>query len=299
MLRARAALRNPGIDARGQAIFYGAEHTGCRNFQEVDGHVVYLGRGWVDDVVVASQGAAAVGADLLGYVQQQLDDGQLQATLSTSSSNWVGWFGWSGGVFLPDAYAAFRSQAPTGVTLPMGPGRPNFAWADEENMAVAAKYGEERFWAALNWRGADSINGLARVYLQTPTMGRLAEVTEDDVQFNPEGTWVTKTGSVEGFPAFAPPDKPINANMGVRYPVALRPDLSRAPPTNRDAGRATAYTLRFGPWLVAINASTSKDYTIALPTGFVSAVDLISEKTLVAPVTLGPKTSAVLHLDGL
>ncbi len=299
LLRARAPLRNPGLDASGHVTSFGAEHVGCRNFQEVDSHVVYLGRGWVEDVLVASRGVSVVGADLVGYVQQQFNEGQLQTTLSTSASDWSGWAGWWDVAHLPEYYAAFRAQPPAGVVLPMTAGQPDFAWFDAENMAVAAKQGEERFWAVLNWRGADSINRLARVYLQSPTTAWLGEVSEDDVQFTPAGQSVVKTGAVEGFPAFVPPDKPVNANIGVSYPAALRPDLTRVPPTNRDAGRGTAYTLRFGHWLVAINAHPTNGYLVPLPSDFAQAVDLVSLRTLAAPVTLSPKNAAVFRLPGL
>jgi hypothetical protein len=164
-------------------------------------------------------------------------------------------------------------------------------------MAIAAKHGDERFWAVLNWRGAGYINGLARVYLETPATSWLAEVTNNEVKFKASGKQATANGNVEGFPDWTPPDKPMTAEGGVLYPIALRPDLSQAPATNRDGGRGTAYTLRFGKWLVAINAHPSDPYTMLTPEGFVSGVDLISGKTLTLPVTLAPKSAVVFRLE--
>ena len=40
----------------------------------------------------------------------------------------------------------------TGYRLPMEPGSPNFAWADEEAGNVAIKNGDERLYMCLNWR---------------------------------------------------------------------------------------------------------------------------------------------------
>jgi hypothetical protein len=292
MLSVRAALRHFVADADGKQVAFAVEQIGCRNFQEVDTHLVYLGRGGAPDVAVAAAGAALVGSDVVGYLQQQFNDGQLLGTLSNIPSGY-----WSGAAYLHDDYQAFRAEPATGVVLPMTPGQPDFAWADEENMAIAAKHGDERFWAVLNWRGAGYINGLARVYLETPATSWLAEVTNNEVKFKASGKQATANGNVEGFPDWTPPDKPMTAEGGVLYPIALRPDLSQAPATNRDGGRGTAYTLRFGKWLVAINAHPTDPYTMLTPEGFVSGVDLISGKTLTLPVTLAPKSAVVFRLE--
>lgn len=292
MLSVRAALRHFVADGNGKRVAFAVEQIGCRNFQEVDTHLVYLGRGGAPDVAVAAAGAAVVGNDVVGYLQQQFDDGQLLRTLSAIPSGY-----WSGSPYLPEDYQAFRAAPATGVVLPMTPGQPDFAWADEENMAIAAQHGSERFWAALNWRGAGYINGLARVYLETPTTSWLAEVTNTEVKFNPSGKQATASDRVEGFPDWTPPDMPKNAEGGVLYPIALRPDLTQAPATNRDAGRGTAYTLRFGNWLVAINAHPTEPYDMLTPSGFTGGVELVSGKTLTAPVTLAPKSAAVFRMN--
>jgi hypothetical protein len=294
MMRARAALRYPATDSQGNAALVVPDAVGCRNDQEIGAHIAYLGNGTVDDVFVASQGAAAVGNDLVGYLQQEIADGQLAPRLSS----WLaGYAGWNGVVYLPDDDAAFEVQPQTGVLLPMTSGQPDFAWADDENMVVAAKHGEERFWTVLEWRGANAINRLAKVFVTTPDNARLAEVTVDDVQYQPTGGTVTRTGAVEGFPAFSPPDHPVNANQGLVLPLALRADLTAPPPTNRDSGRGTAYTLRYGHWLVAINAYPTAAYTVVTPPGFSSAVDLISGRNMAVPVKLAPLSAAAFYLS--
>jgi len=50
--------------------------------------------------------------------------------------------------------------------------------------------------------------------------------------------------------------------------MALRPDLTSPPPYNKDAGRATGYTLHYGHWLVGMNAHSTNSYTMKLPSGF-------------------------------
>jgi hypothetical protein len=293
MLRARAALRYPGIDANGNLISYVTEPIGCRNDQEINGHVAYLGRG-SDPVYVGAAGLAVIGADLLGYAQQQFDEGQLLNQIAVGK-------GGSGVVDIPDAYTAFRAQPRTGVRLPMSSDRPDFAWVDEENMVVAARHGEERFWAALNWHGTNAINRLAKVFVTSARVAHIAEVTLDDVQFNAAGYSVTRDGAVDNTPPHgrSPVDNPTNANIGEVLPVALRPDLDKAPPNNVDGGRGTGYTLRYGHWLVAINAHPTLPYTMQAPEGFAGGLDLVSGHRMGTTVILNPKTSAVFYMGSI
>ncbi|MDP9151313.1 MAG: hypothetical protein M3O36_15430 [Myxococcota bacterium] len=294
MVRARAALRYPALDSKGNVTSVAVEPVGCRNDQEVGGHTAYLGRGAVDDVFVASRGASIVGKDLVGYLQQELAEGQLTTTLSS----WLpGYAGWDGVAYLPSYASAVASEPQTGVVLPMTSGQRDFAWSDEENMVVAAKHGEERFWGALNWHCADAMNRLAKVFVTTPEIARVAEVTLDDVQYVPAGAYITRSSAVEGFAPLTPPDHPINANQGLVLPVALRPDLTAPPPTNRDGGRGTAYTLRYGHWLVAIDAHPAAPYTMAAPAGFAGGFDLLSGRVIATPVTLAPRSAVVFYLS--
>jgi hypothetical protein len=208
-----------------------------------------------------------------------------------------GWAGYFDLLALPDAYDAFVKLAPTGKKIPMSDGEPDFAWADRENMVVAAKHGDERFWAVLDWGCAASMNRLARVFTLTSTTGTIAEVGIDDVQYTPTGRLRVATGSVEGDGGLNPPDRPTNANVGQVQPIALRADLAAEPPENRDGGRADAYTLRYGHWLVGLNAHPTRSYTVRTPAGFTSAVDLASGRSYAGPVTIGPRSCVVFWLE--
>jgi hypothetical protein len=204
----------------------------------------------------------------------------------------------SGAPYLPDRYNAFKAQAQTGVKIPTTSGQPDYAWGDEVNMIIAAKHGEERFYTALFWHNTDAINGLAKVFLATTNVMRFAEVKINDVRFNSSGFVTMRGYQVEhlGFPQDEPPDPHDNINDGVCYAAALRSDLTTPPPNNRDSGRGTGYTLRFGNWLVAINAHYMTNYTMQLPAGFTSATNLVDGTVLTAPVILAPKTTVVFYL---
>lgn len=297
ILRARAGLRHPELDSQGYLASYAVEPIGCRNPHEMNSHIVYIGRGGYEDMLIGAQGASVIGTDLLGYLQQQFNEGQLSWLLwyaSYPDPNNFNYGNSVGAPLVPDYYAAFSSQAATAVKLPMSTGQPDFAWTDEENMVVAAKHGEERFWAVLNWHDADAINRLAKVFTLSDTTSRIADVSVDDVQYTPTGGKVLRNGDVQ---PDAPPDKPINANNGLRLPTAMRPDLSSVPPSNRDAGRASAYTLRYGHWLVGMNAHPSETYTMPLPTGFNGGTDLVSGTNYGTTVTIAPKTTVVFYLS--
>lgn len=291
MARARAHFRYPGVDDKGYLTMMGTDPIGVRN-NDLPGHYAYLGRYSPDDFLMASQGASVIGDDLLGYFQQGVNDGQAYRNFSSSYD--------LGSTteydpYLPGRWATIKAMAQTNVKLPATSGQPDFAWADEENMVVAAKHGEERFYVNLFWRQPKFINGLAKVFQLTPTTARLADAMVDDVRFRPTGASITTTNTLDPF--LNPPDNPMAAYGGLNFATAWRSDLSAIPSTNRDAGRGTGYTFRYGNWLVGINADYVTDYTVQTPTYFTSATDLISGSRVTGPVILKPKTSVVFYLS--
>lgn len=292
MLRARSALRYPGTDTSGWRAFVAAEPVGCRNSHGIGWHVGYVGNSDVDGLLVASLGVDTVGADLIGYAQQAEAEGNLFSRIELQTNI----AGWTDSIRVPEYFERFKAHTATGAKLPMSDGAPNFAWADRDNMVVAAKHGDQRFWAALNWRGAVAMNRLARVFVTTPENAFIGEVGIDDVQYTPAGRTLVASAKVEGYDGDTPPDKPTNANSGQSYPAALRPDLTREPSNNRDAGRADAYTLRYGHWLIGLNAHPTRSYEMKLPAGFTSAVDLASATTRSGPVTVAPRSYVVFYL---
>ena len=177
VLRARAPFRIPLPDSSGYRIMYVAEPIGNRN-NGLPGHVAYLSRGVGSDLDIAAQGVNVVGADIVGYVQQQMSEGQmLQAIASDNGSS----------LNIPDDYAAVKAMAQTGVKLPMTPGQPDYAWADEQNMVVAAKHGNETLFVNLLWHNPSAITQGAMVFDITPQTTRMAEVKVDDVRFDFSG----------------------------------------------------------------------------------------------------------------
>ncbi|MDP9033395.1 MAG: hypothetical protein M3O50_01190 [Myxococcota bacterium] len=290
MLRARAGFRFRGLDSNGFPVMYVTEPIGVRN-TNLPGHVAYITRGAIQQLALGGLGATAIGTDLLGYLQQEMADGQLLRAIAIDDA------GAPGAAYVPDEYAAFKAQPPTGVMLPTTPGQPDWAWADEENMVVAAIHGSEQLYVNMLWHSAEAIYGLAKVWSITPSLSRLAELYVDDVRYKASGKTFAPGPAIEQFPWATPPDNPINALSGVTFPVGMRSDLAAAPATNRDGGRGTGYTLSYGNWLLAINADHAATYSVNLPTGVTSAMDLVSHVVMTGPtVVLPPKTSVVFYL---
>lgn len=286
MLRARAVFRIPAPDDNGFLVMQGANPIGVRN-NSMPGHYAYLGRG--GEFHVAMLGAKVVGNDLLGYYQQAVDDGQLFRMVGDRCDD----------PYLPMRYAAIKAMPKTGVRLPMSPGARDFAWADEDNLVVAAKHGEERFFANLHWRAPNAVNGWAKVFLLDDETVHIAEVQVEDVRYRPTGILATMGSRIEKFNRAQPPDNPVNAYKGQRLPLAFRSDLTRIPPENPDSGKGTGYTLRYGHWLVGINAHHAEPYELLLPSNFTQATDLVSGRTFTEKVELPPRSSAVFYLPDL
>lgn len=305
LYRARAPFRYTGTDANGYQLMMGTEPIGLRNSWEMPGHPVYLGHYSADDFLLASQGASVIGNDLMGYFQQGINDGQAWQMAESVGYGNVG----NNNTqlpLLPDYWTKASTQPQTGVLLPQtnGAGLPDFGWADEQNMVVSAKHGtganEENFYANLNWRDPAYINGMAKVFDLRTDQARDAEVQMQDEQFVSSG--ITLYGSNIADNLHEPWDNPTMATAGLPFMEAMRSDLTSAPSQNQDGGRGTGYTLRWGHWLVGMNAyqtSTGTSYAMKMPSDFTSGTDLISGQTFSGQVTLQPQTAVVFYMDSV
>jgi fibronectin type 3 domain-containing protein len=308
LLQARDYFRYTGLDANNYLIMYGTNPVGVRNNQEMPGNTPYpgapawLGRGTSDDFLLASRGASVIGSNLLGYFQQGVSQGQIWPKVE--SWGYDTYYGVESlPVLIPDYWTAASAQAQTGVLLPEtnGASLPNFAWADAQNMVVAAKYGsgsaEENFFANLFWREPNYINGYAKVFDLTASQARVADVMLQDEPF--DSTGITLLGSNVTDVTSEPWDDPTMATAGVPYMEAIRSDLTTLPTTNQDGGRGTGYTLRWGHWLVGMNAyqtSTGTTYAMKMSSDFTSGTDLISGQTFTGQITLQPQTAVVFYM---
>lgn len=133
------------------------------------------------------------------------------------------------------------------VRLPFEMGQPDFAWACEMTPVVAAKLGDNRFFAHLHWRngGTAMVNNHARVHYTTPAIERIADV-----------------------------------NM--QSPL----------------GYGKLYLLKYGPFLIAMNADIKNSYSLKSVKDMTvnrSLQDLVSGRTIdLDRDKLPPRTTLVL-----
>jgi hypothetical protein len=298
--KARLPFRFPSVDSDGFKVMSVSEPIGSRN-KGLPGHDAYLNR-CAGSIFVAHENIP----EFTGVLQEMLDDGQLYKF--ASQQEYRGHYNF--GAYMPDDFKAAMAKldamkqsgvSPRQYYLPMADGMPDFAWGDEDNMVVAAKHGDERLFAAL---ARDFVNGSAIVFEVTPQIAHIGEVQEDDVQFVSSGEFKVPNGWVEQWDWAQPPDNDVhpNAMKGRRQPIAVRPDMAGVPLTsyqNQDGGRARAYTFRYGHFLVGMNMDArynKQDYHVKTPTEFTSGVDLVSGKTLRAPVVIPPGSTVVFYL---
>jgi hypothetical protein len=203
-----------------------------------------------------------------------------------------------------DELAAIRQLPAQGTKLPMSPGQPDFVFADEEDGVVAIKRGDEILYASLYWRANYGVSNLARVHYLTPVTDRTATVQLDREEFEASGIYFTRPDNphINGkrFNIRYPDDGPV-WTAGERQAVAKLPPGSvyAAGEDNGHAGRADYYELRYGPYIIAMNSSKDKQFTLELPAGRGAFKDLVSGAMLPAGagnIKLQARTTVVLYL---
>src|SRR5207248_5831140 len=93
---------------------------------------------------------------------------------------------------------------------------------------------------------------------------------------------------------YSPPNPPTQAYAGEKIPIGNQLDAHDDQPFR---GRATFYAMRFGNYLIGINASSDTSYELKTPNGFTSAPDLISGTSKSGNVTVAPSSTIALYLS--
>ncbi len=265
--RARTPFRYPSLDAEGNRAIRVETVVGWRDVH-YPGDVTYAQRpSWDGSPVEIA--AATLDPLIVGSVQEMFDDNQFFATLQEHMKD--GGFRVTGGLLgVIDDYAAIHAQPPSTQRLPMSRGVADYVFADEEDGVVAIKHGDDILYASLYWRARYAINNLARVHAITPTYERIATVHEVE-QFEPSGLTYIRPNWVNlgfGNGGLRYPGDLQSAHVGAKLPVARIPDGVSFKPgqENMYAGRALFYELRYGKYLIGMNASSEKTYTLIVPT---------------------------------
>jgi len=287
MAHARSHFQYPYVDASGNRMMAFEDAMVWRN-EYYPGRPRYTGWG-----VAAHSGDLQLAA----YADQALDDHQLDYIDDIPHNE-------ARAIFIPDDYDKLKTLPSSGAKLPGTDGQPDFAWADEEDAVVAVKHGTELFFAQLYHR-AYSMNGLATVHDITPTVDHYAEIDEQDVQFAPNGNFMTRSASLGiGTDDALWPDHPQSAYQGLRQMSGLLPSdaTDRCIDygcNNPPVGLASFYGVRYAHFLVGMNTTNDETFELHVPAGFSCGVDLISGTPMSAPIKVGPASTVVFYLDDL
>ena len=297
---ARAPFRYPLPDADGSRAMRAETVVGWRDEGHYPGDITYAERPtW--DASTLYTAAVTLDPHLIGAAQQMFADNQFFASLHDQMKE-TGFRSTMGLLETPDQYALLQAQPPSPVRLPMTAGGPNYVFADEEDGVVAIKHGDELLYVSLYWRARNAINNLARVHYVTPRLDRIAVVRQEE-QFTPSGLTFRQPDEINGqglpwLPHY--PGDLHSAHAGEELPIAQIPAGIAFKPGDESAyaGRASFYQLRYGPYLIGMNSSPDKTFSLPAPAGHKQAQELVSGKTvkLNGPLTVKPMSTLVLWL---
>lgn len=189
-------------------------------------------------------------------------------------------------------YLTVASLPQSDYRFPLEPNQPDFAWADEENCVIAAKKGSIKFNAVLYFRLTPVINKIGRVHYTTPIIDRVANISID-CNYTPLGEYLIRA------------DNPAHPDQGRKSPPQALNIHSyhggESMPTAVGAlpGRAEFYHFEYADFLVGMNTTEDKDFTLPVPEGSpAEAIDMISGQVvnLQSDPVIGPKSTMLLYL---
>ncbi|MDX3585876.1 carbohydrate binding domain-containing protein [Streptomyces europaeiscabiei] len=308
MAKARMVFRHPSLDRDGYRAMRLETMIGWRD-TEYPGKVAYdEDTKW--DGHALKMAALIKDPDLTSYARQSLADGQAFQSLADSHAMTVSARTNLNLVTAADDYAYVSAATGSGAKLPMTPGAPDFVFSDEENGLLAVKHGDEILYASLYWRARWGVNRLARVHhISAAGVERSATVWQDvkyvaDGRAFSEPDWVNWEFTVGDLDipdgGFDPPGDTLRqAFAGQVLPLAKAPDdmPERAVGVETPyAGRASFYRCEYGPYLIAMNTTDDRHFTLGTK-GFGASTNLVTGARVGGNATLRvkPGTTVVLR----
>lgn len=297
--KTRASFRFPARDDDGHRAMRMEALVGWRD-TDYPGKIAY-GQLTSPDGHPLMAAAVTRSPTLVGYAQQSIADGQLWNGVEYLADHRTPSVGVNALRFLRD-YETFRKLPKSSARLPMTAGQENHVFSDEDNGVVAVKYGDEILYASLYWRARFGVNRLARVHHITPRLDRSGTVRQK-VIFPDSGLEYTVpdwTNFEFGNGGYTVPGPAVHqAFAGEKLPLAKVPadvDQPRVGWENAYLGRASFYQLRYGRYLIGMNAD-SVPHKLALPaSGTARNIATGKSVELGGHLTVAPRSTVVLHL---
>lgn len=292
--KARAIFRYPATDSDGHFAMRMETVIGWRDMGLI-GPVVYGAKSARD---ASSLAPAAVAQDTwsIGYAQQMLSDNQFFSSVLEHLQG--------GGlrqtlclIDTPDDYAWIISQPKSLYRLPMTPGSADFIFSDLDDGVIALKRGNEIIYASLYWRALFGINNLAKIHYLAPGMDIRATVVQH-VEFEKSGKTYRRPKNTDAgygrhpYKEYATiPSAHEGEELQTTQIPAEASGSNKVGLGNLFSGRGTFYYAMYGAYTFAMNCSTSKTYTIQLPSG--EHKDLSSEKKASGSIQVLPRSTRV------
>jgi hypothetical protein len=266
---ARAVFRYPALDAKGYRAMRIETPIGWRD-EHYPGDVCY-GERTTWDASPLYTAAATLDPAEVGYAHQLFADNQFFESIEENIDKESGLRTTTGLLPIPDQYQLLKSQPSSEKRLPMSVGQPDFVFADEEDGVVAVKRGSDILYASLYWRARYAINFLARVHLIQPQTDHISVVWED-VRFDPSGMTYKRPDWINmgfGGGGVRYPGELHSALAGETLPIAKIPTGEAFKPgdENPHAGRGSFYSLAYGPYLIGMNTTKDRTFSLKISSG--------------------------------
>ncbi|MEU0811626.1 Tat pathway signal sequence domain protein [Streptomyces sp. NPDC005970] len=315
IIKARGRFRVVDVDETGARVSRIETVVGWRN-EVYPGEIAYASRTAWDSHPVMS---AAVFKDpeIVGWTQEMVADGQFYKQLDLLIHHSWTRVGLAGLRLVSRDWDAFQALPARPGRVPTAWDRPDFVFTDEENGVLAVKNGRELLFASLYWRARQGVNDYARIHHLTPTDQRSATVRQRsagttgdtftvrdwilwDYAINDPGAGHIPPG---GFPP--PGDTLHQSQKGDVYRLAPVPADVPDPAVGVHfdgvetmlVGRAPFYLCEYGDYLIAMNTSADKTFTLPARQAFGPAQDLATGRTVGAGQRpeVGPRSTLVLY----
>jgi hypothetical protein len=297
---ARMYFRYPGVDADGYRCMKLVSEIDNRTAHYPLSGSAYSAsqireEWWMDVPAMLKDDSVAVGA-----AQQALADNQYFAYVQSRLKD-PDTLGMMRNV---DDYAAVKALPPSSYRLPMTDGQPDFVFADEQDAVLAIKHGDTRLFVNFYYRAERGVNDAARVYELTPNITRIATVrTETQIVWSghtyTRPDWIDSIRS-KGLP---PPGEDIHqAWAGDRLPISARPADAKLPAYGDwgpFVGKADFYRLQYGDYLIGMNCSETRAYSLVVPRSPGGLMNLVSKRRVAATtglLSVPPMSTVVLYL---
>jgi hypothetical protein len=315
MTKARGRFRVLDVDKDHHRISRLETVIGWRN-EVYPGEIAYASRtAWDSNPVMSA--AVFKDPEIVGWTQEMIADGQLYPQLNLQATHTWTRVGLNALRFLARDWPDFQSLPARPARIPAGWDQPDFLVTDEDNGCIAVKNGSELLFASLYFRARQGVNDYARIHHVTPVDQRSATIRErsagtTDKTFTARD-WVLWDYAINdpgaahippgGFPP--PGDTLHQALEGDVYHLAPVPDDVPDPTLGVHfdgvetmlVGRAPFYLCEYGDYLLAMNTSTDKTFTVPARQDFGPARDLATGRHVGAGERLkvGPHSTLVLY----